>query len=108
MRSSLTFPASCALVVISNPFAAAESRAIELAMADEKTNTRIVLSRRTLALYEAEGLPAGPVEQVMAMLGDEVAVLRGIVSANPEKALSVGGLIRRWTDLAELARAKAH
>lgn len=66
-------------------------------MADETTNTRIVLSRHTLALYEAG---AGDVLVAPEMVRDEVAVLRAIVAEYPEKAASVGELVQRWEALA--------
>jgi hypothetical protein len=77
-------------------------------MADESTNQRIILSRHTLGLYERNGLPGGPIEAAVKILCDEIDVLNGIVAAFPEKALTVGDLVRRWQALADGLRVRAN
>ena len=77
-------------------------------MADEKTNQRIVLSRHTLGIYERMGPGQAKVEDTLALLRDEVAILRAIVMDHPEKAITVGDLVRRWEALADRLREKAH
>lgn len=77
-------------------------------MADEKTNQRIVLSRHTLGLYEANGLPGGPVHETMAMVASEIATLRAFMLVHPEKAITVGDLVRRWEALAGRLREKSN
>lgn len=77
-------------------------------MADEKTNQRIVLSRHTLGLYKANGLPGGPVHEAMTMVATEIATLRAFMVVHPEKAITVGDLVRRWEVLADRLREKAH
>jgi hypothetical protein len=77
-------------------------------MPDKEMNARIILSRHTLGLYETNGLPGGPVEMSIGMLRDEIAILRGIVAEHPEKALTVGDLVRRWEALADLLKVTAH
>ena len=77
-------------------------------MADEATNSRIVLSRQTLARYEQMPLHLVQPEQTLALVRDEVAVLHGIVLEFPEKALSVGDLVRRWQALGDLLKEKAN
>ena len=76
-------------------------------MADEKTNARIVLSRHTLSRYEAGGIEAATAG-THRLIVEEIAILRGIVAANPEKAASVGDLVRRWEALAGTLQARMH
>ena len=69
-------------------------------MADELTNSRIVLSRNTLAKYEQMAAQHVVPEQTLKLLREEVAILQEIIARYPEKALSVGDLVRRWKALA--------
>lgn len=75
-------------------------------MADEKTNSRIVLSRHTLAKFEQA--TADLDSQTIDLVLEEIAILQGIVKDNPEKAISVGDLVKRWQAMAEQLRGKVH
>lgn len=77
-------------------------------MADELTNSRIVLSRNTLAKYEQMASQYAMPEQTLALLREEVVILQDIVARYPEKALSVGDLVRRWGALAQRMKVSAH
>ena len=78
------------------------------AMADEATNSRIVLSRQTLARYEQMPLHLVQPEQTLALLRGEITVLLGIVLEFPEKAQTVGDLVRRWQALGDRLKEKAN
>ncbi|WP_193336199.1 hypothetical protein [Devosia beringensis] len=76
--------------------------------ADQVTNDRIVLSRHTLAKYEQMASTAVQPEQTLGLLLDEVKALQQIVARHPEKAMSVGDLVRRWEALADRLKTKTN
>jgi hypothetical protein len=74
----------------------------------EKANERLILSRRIIASWERLETSGGKIEDLMRMIGEEITILEGIVAAHPQKALTVGDLIRRYRDLGEQQRVRAN
>jgi hypothetical protein len=77
-------------------------------MTKDEANHRTILSRRTLWGWRASGGPTGSVEDNLRMIGEEIAILRGIVAEHPERALTVGNLVGHYQDLAERLKAGAN
>lgn len=69
-------------------------------MADELTSSRILLSRNTLEKYEQMAAQQVIPQQTLKLLREEIVILEEIIAQYPEKALSVGDLVRRWKALA--------
>lgn len=69
---------------------------------------RILLSRETLALYERNGVPVGPIEATLAMIRGETAVLDRIAVAEPQRAETLANLVTRWRGFAGRVKAGAN
>jgi hypothetical protein len=74
-------------------------------MADQKTNLRIVHSRRVLAGWETMGRPVGQIEDLLRMIGQEVDALLEIAEDHPEKTATVDGLVERYRVLRDSLKA---
>lgn len=73
-------------------------------MLTEADAERLVLSRRTLMVYEASGLPGGRREDVLRMLASEIMLLREIATRGTGNSSSIPDLIRRWEALRDRVR----
>ena len=69
---------------------------------------RILLSRKTLALYERNGVPVGPPDDTMKIIAAEVAEMPRIAGAEPWRAETLGKLIDRWRRFADGVKAGAN
>lgn len=66
----------------------------------DNPRARIDMSRRTLDGWEAMGGPGGRFRDTMAMIREELAILRAIAEDHPELAEDVAGLEERYGRLA--------
>ncbi|MFD2646392.1 hypothetical protein ACFSX5_01130 [Devosia albogilva] len=69
--------------------------------APNETNARIVLSRHTLATYEAGAIAEAEPVATAAMIRKEITILQAFAMAHPEKAITLGDLVRRWQALGD-------
>lgn len=77
-------------------------------MAEQEDLQRVMLSRQTLAAYEANGLPGGPKVDALRMLAEEIMILRGIEARLKPKTSTISDLISRWEALRAAVKAKTH
>jgi hypothetical protein len=68
-------------------------------MAENEDLQRVILSRQTLAAYEANGLPGGPKVDTLRMLAEEIMKLREIEARLKPKTSTIADLISRWERL---------
>ncbi len=76
-------------------------------MDEDEANARIIHSRRVLIGWR-EMSPAGPVEETLGLVADEIDVLERLSAEHPDRAGTIGLLILDWRNYAEALRAKAH
>ncbi len=67
--------------------------------ADRSTADRIVLSRHTLARYEAGAVEDAEPVATAELIRKEITILQALAMAHPEKAITLGDLVRRWQAL---------
>lgn len=76
-------------------------------MTREEANDRMILSRCVLAGWE-RAVPVGSPEDLLRLIGEEIAVLERILVAHPQKAAAVSGVIERYRTLGDRVKAKAN
>lgn len=74
----------------------------------DETNTRLNLSRETLYKWRAMGGPSGPIEGLLRMVGEELAVLEGLAHQHPDLSESITVLLDGYNGLQRELKAKAN
>jgi hypothetical protein len=73
----------------------------------DQANARIIHSRRVFYGWR-QTPPAGRAEDTLRLVNEEIAVLDGIATQFPDKAGTLGMLVRDWKEMAEGLRMKAN
>jgi hypothetical protein len=69
---------------------------------------RLALSERTVAAWERNGLPGGPVADNLLMIRDELAILSKLAATYPGQAGAVHDLSQRYGVIANRLRLSAN
>jgi hypothetical protein len=74
-------------------------------MKASEADQRIILSRHTLAGYIAVG-GTGRLDDLMRMIGEEIAILEGVAEDHPGKADKLAALVMEWIAYRERLKAR--